>query len=160
MSDELVEPDDADLDRFWEKVRPADSAGARPEAWAFGATSSQADELLALVLVGTKTATAGALWDYETEGEPLPTVGMQNILLNGAGEPCALARITSVQVVAFDEVDPEHAYLEGENDRSLADWRAVHERFFTDQASHDRGFVRDMPVVLERFELLFPVLED
>ena len=33
----------------------------RPPAWAFGATPEQADELLALVLSGIKTATSGAL---------------------------------------------------------------------------------------------------
>lgn len=157
MSDELVEPDDAELERFWTAIRPPGFAAARPEAWAFGATASQADELLALVLAGIKTATAGAMWDYEVEGEPLPTEGMLNILLDGAGKPRALARTTSVHVVAFDKVDAEHAWLEGENDRSLPDWRTVHERFFTDHASHGRGFATDMPVVLERFELLHPL---
>lgn len=156
MSDELVDPNDAELERFWKDVRPSGSAAARPEAWAFGATASQANELLALVLAGTKTATAGALWDYEVEDEPMPTEGMLNILLDGTGVPRALARTTSVQIVAFDEVNADHAWLEGENDRSLADWRAIHERFFTDHATHNRGFVTDMPVVLERFELLYP----
>ena len=50
-------------------------------------------------------------------------------------------------MVPFDEVDEEHAYLEGEGDRSLEYWREVHERFFTEHATHDRGFATDMPVV-------------
>lgn len=127
----------------------------RPPAWAFGATPEQADELLDLVLSGTKTATASALWDYEAEGEALPTPGTLGIVTDGRGAPHALIVTTQVDVVPFDEVSAEHAYLEGEGDRLLATWREVHERFFTEHAMHRRGFSRDMPVVLERFDVLY-----
>ena len=55
----------------------------------------------------------------------------------------------------FDEVDEEHARLEGEGDLSLAFWREVHERFFIDVATHDHGFQPDMPVVCERFRVVY-----
>ena len=61
---------------------------------------------------------------------------------------------TAVQIVPFDEVDAEHARLEGEGDQSLAHWRAVHEDFFTEHAAHDHGFASDMPIVCQRFEVL------
>lgn len=127
-----------------------------PPAWAFGATPEQADELIALVLDGTKTATASALWDYEHEGEQIPQVGDLSIVLDGSEHPRALIEVTHVDVEPLDDVDAEHAHLEGEGDRSLEHWRAVHERFFTDHAGHDRGFAPSMPVVLERFRLLYP----
>lgn len=126
-----------------------------PPAWAFGATPEQADELLALVLDGTKTATAGALWDYEAEGEELPAPGALDIVTDSRGVPHALIATTEVEVVPFDQVSAEHAYLEGEGDRSLATWREVHERFFTENAVHTRGFSHDMPVVLQRFTVLY-----
>jgi len=127
-----------------------------PPAWAFGATPEQAEELVGLVLAGTKTATAGALWDYEHEDETLPRVGDLAIILDGAEHPRALIEITQVDVVPFDAVDAEHARLEGEGDLSLEHWRTVHERFFTDHATHDRGFSAAMPVVVERFRVLYP----
>lgn len=130
-------------------------ASLRPPAWAFGATPEQADELLSLVLSGTKTATAGALWDYEAEGEELPTPGELSIVTDGRGVPYALIVTTQVEIVPFDEVSAEHAYLEGEGDRSLATWREVHKRFFTEHAVHGRGFSGDMPVVLQRFAVLY-----
>jgi uncharacterized protein YhfF len=68
-----------------------------------------------------------------------------------------LIETTSVEVVPFDEVDEKHAYLEGEGDRSLAHWRDVHERFFTEHAEHDQGFSEDMPVVCERFRVVYQV---
>ena len=126
-----------------------------PPSWSFGANEEQADDLLALVLDGTKTATAGALWDYESDNEPLPEAGSLSIILDGRGHPRALIEATAVAVVPFDEVDEEHAYLEGEGDRSLEFWREVHERFFTEVATHDHGFQPDMPVVLERFRVVY-----
>lgn len=127
-----------------------------PPAWAFGATPEHAEELLALVLDGTKTATAGALWDYEHENEQLPRVGDLAIILDGAEHPRALIENIQVDVVAFEDVSAEHAFLEGEGDRSLEHWRTVHEQFFTEFAVHDRGFSPSMPIVLERFRVLYP----
>lgn len=125
-----------------------------PPAWSFGATPEHSDELLDLVLDGTKTATASALWDYEAEEEPLPTVGTLGIVLDSEGRPRALLVTTGVSVAPFDEVDAEHARREGEGDRSLEYWRRVHQDFFTEYAAHGHGFRSDMPVVLEQFEVL------
>ena len=126
-----------------------------PPAWSFGANEQQADDLLSLVLDGTKTATAGALWDFESENEPLPEPGSLSIILDGRGHPRALIECTAIDVVPFDQVDEEHALLEGEGDLSLEHWRGVHERFFTEVATHEHGFQQDMPVVLERFRVVY-----
>jgi uncharacterized protein YhfF len=160
--------DEAEVERFWTLARsraritsmpgyfgPTTLEVVTPPAWSFGATPEQADGLLALVLDGTKTATASALWEFESEGEALPEPGTLSIVLDGAGHPRALIETTEVVVVPFDEVDEEHAFLEGEGDRSLGHWREVHERFFTDHADHGRGFATDLPVVLERFRVLY-----
>lgn len=138
---------------YYTGERPLESVP--PPAWAFGATPEQADELLGLVLSGAKTATAEALWDYEAAGEELPTQGALGIVTDGRGVPRALVITTEVEIVPFDEVSAEHAYLEGEGDRSLATWREVHQQLFTDHAAHGRGFTRDMPVVLQRFAVLY-----
>lgn len=138
---------------FYTGVTPQEAL--QPPAWSFGATPAQADELVRLVLDGTKTATASALWDYEAEDEPLPSSGTLSIVLDGHGHPRALIRTVDVRVVPFDEVDEAHAHAEGEGARTLAQWSTDHESFFTQHASHDRGFSPTMPVVLERFEVLY-----
>jgi uncharacterized protein YhfF len=158
----------SDVEAFWNLARfhakfnaaptyfgPTTLEVVTPPAWSFGATPEHADELLRLVLEGTKTATSTALWDFEAEGEELPQPGTLSIILDGEGHPHALIETTDVQVVPFDEVDEEHAFLEGEGDRSLTYWRDVHQRFFTEHASSDRGFEPDMPVVLERFRVVY-----
>lgn len=173
MSDEcVVVPDpeqEAEIARFWADVRHHAHLSAapgyfgesglealQPPAWSFGSTPELADELLALVLHGSKTAGAGAMWEYEAVDEPLPTVGTLGIVLDGAGHPRALVVTTAVEVVPFDQVSEEHARLEGEGDLSLAYWREAHQHFFTEAAAHDVEVGEDMPVVCERFELIWP----
>ena len=49
----------------------------------------------------------------------------------------------------------EHAYKEGEGDRSLEYWRKVHEEFFTEELeSIDQKFNEDIKLVCEEFELV------
>lgn len=126
-----------------------------PPAWSFGGDPEQADRLLQLVLDGTKTATASAREDYDLDEGPLPEPGALGILLDGQDRPRALVATTHVEVVPFDQVDADHAYAEGEGDRTLAGWRVAHEAFFTRNDPLGRGFRPDMPVVLERFTVLY-----
>lgn len=150
--------DSSAIDSFWRRVRSGDPAlpETAPEAWAFGATPPQADDLLSLVLEGVKTGTASSLWDYEATGDPLPAVGELSILLDGRGEPRAVIETTDVRIIAFDAVTAEHAHAEGEGDRTLDHWRAVHERFWREHSENARAFAPDMPVVCELFRLIHP----
>lgn len=145
---------------FWAAAREAapELPDAVPEAWAFGATPEVADELLALVLAGTKTATASSLWDYEATGDPVPRAEEFSVVLDGAGEPRAIIETLEVRIRPFGEVDAEHASAEGEGDRSLAYWREVHERFWRLHSENPHGFEPDMPVVCERFRLVYSQL--
>nr|WP_258371179.1 ASCH domain-containing protein [Curtobacterium sp. MCBD17_021] len=143
---------------FWEARRrdSPDLPETVPLAWAFGATPEHADALLDLVLAGVKDGTASSLWDYEATGEPLPEVGEYSIILDGTDEPRAVLVTTAVRIVPFDQVDAEHARAEGEGDRTLAYWRAAHERYWREHSESPRGWASDMPVVCERFRLLWP----
>lgn len=144
------------LDDYWLAVRSRHPLlpEKAPPAWAFGATPDHADELLALVLSGTKTATSSALHDYEAAGEPLPREGDLSIVLDGQDRAAAVIRTLRVEVTPFDDVDTRHAHAEGEGDRTLASWRNVHERFW--RAHSEGGFAPEMLVVLEAFELVHP----
>lgn len=161
-------PDDDAVAAFWADARiraklnrleaytgPGVTDSVPPPAWAFGDSAAQADELLALVLEGRKSATSSALRDYAAEDEPLPTRGSLSILLDGAGRPRALVHITDVRTARFGDVDEEHARAEGEGDLSLAHWRQVHREFFTRSAG-GQPVDDDTEVVLERFEVLVP----
>ena len=154
------------IERFWERAtaQASEWGAARhaadlgtPAAWSFGDSPDLADDLVALVLRGDKTATASAAWEYEVDDEPLPAPGDLSIVLDGSGEPQALIRTTEVTVVPFDAVSTDHAHREGEGDKSLAYWRAEHERCWRGTlAATPYEFDTTMPVVCERFEVLYP----
>jgi uncharacterized protein YhfF len=150
------------IEAFWTAYRNSQSANAQlpadpPEAWYFCDNEADANELGALVLTGIKTATCGLLWEYEAEGEKVPAVGDLSIIIDWDGNPLGIIETTEITIRPYGEVDASFAYDEGEGDRSLAYWRAAHWRFFTREcAGIGREPVEDMPLVCERFRLIYP----
>lgn len=125
-------------------------------AWHFCDNAADADELAELVLSGQKRATASSLWVYEHEGQPVPQAGDHSVILDWSGEARCIIRTTRIDLLPFEDVPAEFAWTEGEGDRSLAYWRAGHERFFTRElAGIGRTFDVRMPIVCERFEVVF-----
>lgn len=123
------------------------------EAWAFGADP---DALADLVLRRIKTATASAYPLYALEGEALPQAGEYSVILNAREEAVCVICTTRVYVTPYRAVTADHAYKEGEGDRSLAYWRRVHETFFTAcLAEAGLTFNEDMEVVCEEFEVVY-----
>ncbi len=153
-------PDSESVTEMWSAL-----VEARPElalegttysAWHFCDNEADANELADLVMSGTKRATAGLLWFYEEEGEPLPAVGDLNVVTDWDGRARCVIRTTSVEVVPFEAVTPEFAAIEGEGDGSLRYWREAHEAAFTRElAGSGRAFEPSLPVVCESFEVVF-----
>ena len=128
-------------------------AGPEPEAWAFGAAP---DLLAELVAKGVKTATASAYDEYVHYEEELPKVGDLDVVLDGQGQAVAIIETTKVTVIPFRDVSADHAYKEGEGDRSLTYWRQVHEELFTKWlAEIGLSFSPASKVVLEEFQLVY-----
>ncbi len=85
----------------------------------------------------------------------ISAVGDLSIITNWDGEPLCIIETTEVQVKAFNQVDEQHAYDEGEGDRSLAYWRQVHWQVFSAEcAALGRKPTEDMPLVCERFRVV------
>lgn len=139
---------------MWERFCEKSGIEADCDDWAFGGAP---DALAELVLNGIKTAMASAYPLYEQEQEPLPKAGDYSVILNTKGEAVCIIRTTKVYVVPFREVSADHAFREGEDDRSLESWREVHRDFFT-REMNDEGlsFDEDMPVVCEEFMRVYP----
>lgn len=115
------------------------------DRFSFGDGPEMADQLLALVLAGTKTATCGAADDGEAV-----QVGSRSVVLDGAGQPRALIETLEVRHLRFCDVDEAFARDEGEGERTLAWWREAHAEFF----AHNGGFSDDMELRCERFRLV------
>lgn len=141
-------------EQLWNQYKTLNPAiGNAIDAWAFGA---EPDLLAQLVLQGRKTATASAYDLYEADHEPLPQEGSYDVILDSHDEAVCIIEITKVAILPFKEVSAEHAFKEGEGDRTLAWWRNVHQQLFT-QWFKEAGltFTQDSLVVLEEFRLVY-----
>ncbi|MDD5863885.1 MAG: ASCH domain-containing protein [Firmicutes bacterium] len=139
---------------MWDHFVQKEKITGHYEAWRFGGAP---DKLAELVLAGTKTATASAYPLYVQEGQMLPQEGSYSVILNTRDEAVCIIRTTKVYSRPFREVSAEHAYKEGEGDRSLNYWRQIHREFFTQEMNADGlTFDEDMPVVCEEFLRVYP----
>lgn len=126
------------------------------DAYYFCADKENANICANLVLKGDKRATAGLLWSYEDENEPLPDIGQLTVVTNWDKEPQCIIETTSIEVKAFQDVDAEFAFEEGEGDKSLEYWRKAHWQFFGNECQNmEKAPNLNMLVVLERFEVVF-----
>ncbi|MBH46917.1 MAG: RNA-binding protein [Halobacteriovorax sp.] len=145
-----------DIQNFWNNFidERADLNHLRDykfEAWSFGNTKEMADDLGQLVLDGKKTATCSLLRAYRGEEHEIPRVGVYSVLCNGSNQPLCVVFLTHTWICKYSEVAEQHAYEEGEGDRTLEYWKKVHHEFFS---AYD-GFHSDDLLVCERFQTAF-----
>jgi uncharacterized protein YhfF/GNAT superfamily N-acetyltransferase len=158
VSENLV-PKTGAVSAFWETFCRA--AGVPPDtpyqAWYFGDSPAMAHELVELVLHGPKRATAGSAWVNEKSPEAAPVPDGYSVVTELDGTPRAVIRTVWLDTRPLAEVDAQFAWDEGEGDRTLPDWMAGHTRWFKRECERlGRPFSPALPVVLERFELLYP----
>ena len=144
---------------FWE--RALDAVGGAPvmrapAASCFGDMVELADDLIDLVLAGTKRATASSVDRLEADGEPVPQVGGLWIATDGSMRPRALLETTDVRIGPLSSVDDAFAWDEGEGDRTRGYWLDAHTRYFS-RTLPTGGFAfhPDIPVVFERFAVRY-----
>ena len=152
---------DPKIEQYWNaflKTLPFDSSyhGKTYVAEWFGDNPELADELGQLILSGIKTGTCSAVWEWEAEGNPIPEVGLISVTLNGQGEPICILETTEITLRRYDEVDEDFARSEGEGDLTLKYWREAHRNFFSRVLPKvGREFSEDMPLVCERFQVIY-----
>jgi uncharacterized protein YhfF len=120
------------------------------------------EQLVAAVLRGDKTATAGLLVDYERDGEPLPTAGERYAVVDNEGRDVAVIETTDVNVCRIGDTDEQFARDEGEGFESVAAWREAHDRYWRSYADEIRAYLGDPDwdvsddtlYVAERFRLV------
>jgi uncharacterized protein YhfF len=124
-----------------------------------GTAGPMRDALVASVLSGEKTVTSSLLVQYEDAGEPVPKPGAR-ILVGSEELPVAVVEVSAVDLIRLGEADLQLALDEGEGFKSVAQWRAAHERFWAEAVRptlRNPASLRlneDTPIVVERFRLV------
>ncbi len=145
----------AEIKAYWQSfVSKHHLQNATYSAWAFGNSPEMANELADLTFKGIKTATTSA-YDLYEENEPYPQVGEYNIILDGSGHPVCITQTVVTEIMPYKNMTAEHAYHEGEGNRTLAYWRSVHEPFFRNEFKEaGQTFTEDMTCFCEVFEVV------
>lgn len=128
------------------------------DAYAFGSRDALADALGQLVVHGIKRATASGYEMYQGgPDDPLPRAGSYHVILGRGNQPLCVILTDCVCVKPFNLVTAEDAYLSGEDDRSLAAWRAGYAAYFQQAYPEEAGIPFDSAtchVVLEYFHVV------
>jgi uncharacterized protein YhfF len=101
-------------------------------------------KLVAAVLAGKKTATAGLAEPGEVASQP----GARFVLHDYDDEPVAIVELTEARIVPARDVDLQFARDEGEGFESVEEWWTAHERFF------EQELRPDTPIVATRFRVV------
>lgn len=120
------------------------------ECFAFGDSPEMADELLALVLAGKKTATVSVV----LEDEQAPSIGACSLVLDGSGKPACVIKTVYLETVKFCDLTWDMVRKEGEDD-SFEQWKAGNIRYWTrDAAKRGYSFTDQTPITFECFEVV------
>ena len=101
------------------------------------------EQLVAAVLSGDKTATAGLLVDFERDGEPLPVPGERLLLVDHDAVGVAIVETTDARVLRVGDCDLQFARDEGEGFETVAEWREAHDGFWRGYADEVRAYLGD-----------------
>jgi len=116
------------------------------ESFTFGGGEDKAlaDDLLARVLAGVKTATC-----WSTADGQITEIGKRMVALDSAGNPRAVIETVELFQQRYDLVDWAFARDEGEND-DLEGWRRDHRDWLESRGQ----FAPDVMLWCERFKLV------
>ena len=144
---------------FWADSRAqlkAETLADRYVVRRIGNSPEICEQLLALILSGEKTGTFSLPRELDEAGT-MPVPGDHVILVHFDGRPACLVRMDRVETVPFAEIDDQHVDCEGPAARDLAVWRRIHQAYWTPMlADWGEEFCNDLPVVYQRFTLLYP----
>ena len=120
------------------------------ECFAFGDSPEMADELLALVLAGKKTATVSII----LEDEQTPSIGDLSLVPDGHGNPACVIKTVYLETVKFCDLSWDMVKLERE-DENFEQWKSGNIRYWTrDAAKRGYIFTDQTPITFERFEVV------
>ena len=116
--------------------------------WHFGDNKKMADELFNLVLKGEKTATSYLYYKNNKLNQGF------SILTNWDKTKKIILETTKIYKTTFDKVTKEHAFKEGEKDKTLKSWQTIHKKFFKKElALQGLNFCDNIKIVCEEFKI-------
>jgi len=143
---------------FWNRAIAASAEALRPAPDAIrrlGNSEALSERLIGLVLRGEKTGTFSL--PPEFDDGTAPAAGQQVLLCDCNDRPHAVLELERAETRRFDEIGTEDIACEGPKLRELEAWRAMHWDYWRGLLErHGREPSGDMPVICQRFRVLYP----
>lgn len=160
LPDGCARPEKIALEAFWEEVNQHLVAAKLPpdyEVRWIGLDADSTAEILDLIRTGDKTGTFTLPWIVARTDQPTPRVGAAIILIDFDGTPALLVRLTDIVEIPFGQITSEHTAIDGSSVRDLSIWKPLHTNYWNAMlAPFGKSVSADMPVWIEKFELLYP----
>jgi len=159
LPDGCAQPRPAELQGYWQKAQAAlpnanlcDDYQVR---W-IGLDDATTEEVIELIIAGDKTGTFSLPWLIKNTGQPEPASGDCIILVDFAGHPRLLVRLTEITTVEFGTITTTDTSIDGSPVRDLAVWIPLHTGYWNGLlAPFDLSVTEAMPVLVEKFKLLY-----
>lgn len=146
------------VEDFWAQCLPSLSAPPTDSFYrvrSIGGTPETTEVITKLILEGQKTGTFTSPWMYDGDRTITPVVGGYSILTDSMETPRAVLKTTGLMTLPFNQITEQETAVDGPAIRALDVWRPIHVTFFTNALEpHGKTFVEDMPVTVEKFEVV------
>jgi uncharacterized protein YhfF len=113
----------------------------------FGFAGPMRERLVAAILEGQKTTSAGLLEEFRRGGIPIVAAGTRELVVDSDGLGVAIIENVEVEIKRMGDVDLAFARDEGEGFETLDQWRDAHRRFFT--SPETVALLGDPPVTID-----------
>ncbi len=115
-----------------------------------------ANHSLNLVINNTKKAMSLSLLGIQHRNEPLPKIGSFIVLTDWEGTAKCIIKTTSVKLKPLFSIDGDYTQLEGEDDKSLDQWKNRYWNYFTRELAPFKRIPKEsMIVVCITFEKVY-----
>ena len=153
----LKNPETEPIDDYWNRV-----IALKPELAvdhqirSIGIDEETTVLIIGFIKEGEKVGTFSLPWLMESENIPASHTGQPIILLSYDGKPEIVVQITDIEETTFGKIDYEVTKIDGPPVRDPEVWIPLHREYWNNILKpYGRSCTDDMPVIVERFQLVY-----
>jgi len=155
-------PDQQPIDDFWnEAVDYMPTLRGDHQVRSIGIDEETTGLIISFIKAKEKVGTFSLPWVMMAENLPMSYEGLPIILLSYDGKPELVVQLTEVFETRFVDIDTEVTSIDGPPVRDPDVWIPLHRNYWNGiLKDYERKCTDNMPVLVEKFKLVFPISED
>ena len=151
-------PDQQPIDDFWNQaVNYMPTLTGDHQVRSIGIDEETTGLIISFIKAREKVGTFSLPWIMKAENLPMSHEGLPIILLSYDGKPELVVQLTEVFETRFGDIDIEVTSIDGPPVRDPEVWIPLHTNYWNGLLKdYGRSCTDDMPVLVEKFKLVFP----